>query len=159
MKPTTRFVLSLLVGALGCTGSAPTEVQRTLAMLSSSVPDVPHAVAELSGSTMLTEVTASGPYLGFDTSIYPGDIAMQAWREHAGYDWVGFYLPAPCHKDDSWTGKRETIERMGWGVAVVYVGQQTWGRTPRLLAKIVLGGVGGRDHRVRHGQWYLRDDE
>jgi hypothetical protein len=89
-------------------------VDQTLASLSASVPDAPHA-----------------PYLGFDTSDYPGDAVMQSWRAHTEYDWVGFYLPAPCHKDTSWSGTRDTIEAMGWGVAVVYVGQQTWGRTPR----------------------------
>lgn len=126
-----RLALSLLVAAFGCSGSESTEVERTIAALSATVPDVPQAVAELSGSAALQEITDSGPYLGFDTSIYPGDGAMRSWKEHTDYDWVGFYLPAPCHKDASWSGKRDTIERMGWGVAVVYVGQQTWGRTPR----------------------------
>ena len=81
------------------------------------------------------------PTSGSIRARYPGDAAMQSWREHAGYDWVGFYLPAPCHKDESWSGKRETIERMGWGVAVVYVGQQTWGRTPRLGARVPAGAT------------------
>ena len=120
-----------LTVALACTGGASTGLERTLAAVSASVPDVPHAVAELSGSSILQEVTDRGPYLGFDTSDYPGDAAMQTWREHADYDWVGYYLQAPCHKDDSWTGKRDALEVMGWGVAVVYVGQQTWGKTPR----------------------------
>src|SRR4030095_16576310 len=124
-------VFPLLTVALACTGGSPTGIDRTLAAVSASVPDVPHAVAELSGSSILQEVTDKGPYLGFDTSDYPGDAAMQSWREHADYDWVGYYLQAPCHKDDSWTGKRDTLETMGWGVAVVYVGQQTWGKTPR----------------------------
>ena len=26
------------------------------------------------------------------TSEYPGDAAMQAWRSHTDYDWVGYYL-------------------------------------------------------------------
>jgi Domain of unknown function (DUF1906) len=43
---------------------------------------------------------------------------------------VGYYLSAPCHSDSSWEGKRETLSSMGWGMAVIYVGQQTWGRTP-----------------------------
>lgn len=107
--------------------------------LSASVPDVPHAVAELSGSPALQHVTDKGPYLGFDTSIYPGDAAMKSWRTHAGYDWVGFYLPAPCHKDESWLGKRDTVEAMGWGVAVVYVGQQTWGKAPRASTRTSAG--------------------
>ena len=131
MLSSRRLMFPLLTVAFACTSGAPTEVDRTLAALSASVPDVPHAVAELSGSSILQEVTDKGPYLGFDTSDYPGDAAMRAWREHADYDWVGYYLQAPCHKDDSWSGKRDTLETMGWGVAVVYVGQQTWGKRPR----------------------------
>jgi hypothetical protein len=131
-----RLALLLFVALVGCSSSAPTELERALAAVSAAVPDVPGAVAEVSGSAVLQEVTDNGPYLGFDTSIYPGDAAMQSWRDHANYDWVGFYLPAPCHKDESWSGKRETIERMGWGVAVVYVGQQTWGQTPQPGARV-----------------------
>src|SRR3954466_1133017 len=73
----------------------------------------------------------SGPHLGFDTFAYPGDEAMHAWlTADKPYRWVGYYLPAPCHNDDSWEGKRDTLSGMGWGMAVIYVGQQTWGRTP-----------------------------
>lgn len=72
-----------------------------------------------------------GRHLGFDTNIYPGDKIMQAWKgAESPYEWVGYYLAAPCHKDPSWMGKRETLRKMGWGLAVIYVGQQTWGRTP-----------------------------
>jgi hypothetical protein len=70
-----------------------------------------------------------GRHLGFDTYAYPGDEVMRAWR-HADvpYEWVGYYLPsAPCHKGTSWGGKRQTLAEIGWGVAVVYVGQQPWG--------------------------------
>jgi len=104
-----------------------------------TLPAVPGAIAEASGSLRLAEVTEKGPYPGFDTSLYPGDGTMAAWREHAGYHWVGFYLPAPCHKDASWSGKRDTLEAMGWGLAVVYVGQQTWGRKPRPGARVPRG--------------------
>src|SRR3712207_4325372 len=54
---------------------------------------------------------------------------MRAWRAaEVPYEWVGYYLPsAPCHKGTSWGGKRQTLTDMGWGVAVVYVGQQPWG--------------------------------
>ena len=77
-----------------------------------------------------------GQYLGFDTYRYPGDSAMRAWKDaiDAPYGWVGYYLPAPCHRDSSWTGKRQALVAMGWGMAVVYVGQQTWGRTPPALS-------------------------
>src|SRR5215212_2944774 len=72
-------------------------------------------------------------HLGFDTYAYPGDDAMRAWREDgAPYEWVGYYLPsAPCHKGESWSGKRQTLTDMGWGLAVIYVGQQVWSGTPR----------------------------
>jgi hypothetical protein len=64
---------------------------------------------------------------GFDTSIYPGDAAMRAWRAPGSpYAWVGYYLPAPCHRDASWTGRRAALAADGWGFAVLYVGQQTW---------------------------------
>ena len=67
---------------------------------------------------------------GFDLWRYPGDDAMQAWRDASPYEWVGIYLPAPCHRDSSWVGTRDRIERMGWGTAVLYVGQQVFEGTP-----------------------------
>lgn len=66
-------------------------------------------------------------HLGFDTNRYPGDRSMQRWKDVEHYTWVGYYIPAPCHKDASWSGKRATLERQGWGMAVIYVGQQYWG--------------------------------
>jgi len=76
-----------------------------------------------------------GKFLGFDTNTYPGTATMTAWKNTPGspYKWVGYYLPAPCHNDRSWEGKRDTLIQMGWGLAAVYVGQQTWGKTPRNL--------------------------
>src|SRR5690348_6437830 len=119
MHRSKRLALGLIAVAVAACSGTPTELDRTLAAVSASVPDVPHAIADLSGSPLLQEVTNKGPYLGFDTSDYPGDAAMQAWRENAGYDWVGYYLTAPCHRDGSWSGKRDTLEAMGWGLAVV----------------------------------------
>ena len=64
---------------------------------------------------------------GFDTSVYPGDAAMRAWRAPSSpYEWTGYYLAAPCHSNVSWLGKRASLAAMGWGTAVLYVGQQTW---------------------------------
>jgi hypothetical protein len=71
----------------------------------------------------------AGSHLGFDTNVYPGDRAMDAWRRSGEYEWVGYYLGAPCHSDLSWMGKREHLEKNGWGLAVIYVGQQTWGNS------------------------------
>jgi hypothetical protein len=110
-------LLSILaVVVLAACGSAPT------AELSDAV----------SGAvSTMTPDDVSERHLGFDTYGYPGDAAMTAWRdESVPYEWVGYYLPAPCHKDASWSGKRQKLTDMGWGLAVIYVGQQTWGGTP-----------------------------
>ncbi len=84
-------------------------------------------------SDNITSNLRAGKHLGFDTYAYPGDEAMLAWRQDgAPYEWVGYYLPsAPCHKGETWAGKRQTLDDMGWGVAVIYVGQQVWSGTPR----------------------------
>lgn len=63
---------------------------------------------------------------GFDTRDYPGDGVMARWREHSPYRWVGYYLPAPCYTGTSWVGRRATLERLDWGIAVLYVGEQDW---------------------------------
>lgn len=63
---------------------------------------------------------------GFDTRDYPGDDVMARWLEESPYRWVGYYLPAPCHTGTSWQGKRSTLRSMGWGIAVLYVGEQDW---------------------------------
>jgi hypothetical protein len=82
------------------------------------------------GSTTVTR--PDGPrgdsivaFPGFDIANYPGDAAMRAWKYPASpYYWVGYYLPAPCHRDTSWAGKRASLTEMGWGIAALYVGQQ-----------------------------------
>lgn len=97
-------------------------------------------VAALLFSTAACSGTGAGPgaaapdpspvaargFPGFDTSLYPGDDVMRTWRVASPYRWVGYYLPAPCHRDASWAGKRATLEAIGWGTAVLYVGQQAW---------------------------------
>ena len=93
-------------------------------------PSIGLAVASAT-QQIADDLSDAGPHLGFDTFAYPGDDAMRAWLSaDKPYSWVGYYLSAPCHNDDSWEGKRETLANMGWGMAVIYVGQQTWGRTP-----------------------------
>ena len=91
----------------------------------------------------LADAQQEGRNMGFDTHTYPGDRTMAAWKAAPGapYRWVGYYLPSPCHKNRSWVGKRRTLVDMGWGLAVVYVGQQTWGRTPRKLTAARLASL------------------
>lgn len=99
------------------------------------VSDAMHEVTQLTDVALAARAKSGAPagrHLGFDTYAYPGDDVMEAWRNEAvPYEWVGYYLPAPCHKGSSWSGKRERLADMGWGMAVIYVGQQTWDRTPR----------------------------
>jgi hypothetical protein len=69
---------------------------------------------------------ADGILPGFDTRTYPGDAAMRAWYDASPYHWVGYYLSAPCYTGTTWNGRREEIASMGWGMAVIYVGEQDW---------------------------------
>ncbi|HUG40827.1 MAG TPA: glycoside hydrolase domain-containing protein [Longimicrobiales bacterium] len=76
---------------------------------------------------------------GFDTRDYPGDAVMAAWRESSPYRWVGYYLPAPCYTGTSWDGRRAALAGMGWGLAVLFVGEQDW------AASAPSGAVSGAD--------------
>lgn len=110
------------------------------AFVATHVPDLltssPVALAAVVNPMSLTQLlpltdAREGRHLGFDTYAYPGDEVMRAWRTEAPYEWVGYYLPAPCHSGVSWMGTRQRLADMGWGMAVIYVGQQTWDKTPR----------------------------
>ena len=111
------------------------------------------AAAATGQSAPLADRVGNGGYLGFDTGNYPGDQAMLAWRSStAPYEWTGYYLPSPCHQDDGWSGKRDTLTRMGYGLAVVYVGQQTWGRKPGAPHMIPVQVTSRVHQRVGHGK-------
>lgn len=117
-KTDWRSILALLTG--GLIVSTGTTIET---------PSIGDAVT--AASARIADNLSNGPHLGFDTFAYPGDDAMRAWlTADKPYKWVGYYLSAPCHTDATWEGKRETLSNMGWGMAVIYVGQQTWGRTP-----------------------------
>ena len=128
MRPLVQTLVAASVAAtfVSTHGSRLTSSPRELVLdvvneLSTTITDV----AEKNGPDR------TGRHLGFDTYAYPGDAIMRAWRhKDVPYEWVGYYLPAPCHKGRSWVGKRERLADMGWGMAVIYVGQQTWDRTP-----------------------------
>jgi Domain of unknown function (DUF1906) len=65
------------------------------------------------------------PFLGLDTSVYPGDNVMQTLRTQAHVIFTGFYLaPAPSHPNASWMQKRAFLSGLGYGFAPVYLGQQ-----------------------------------
>jgi hypothetical protein len=67
---------------------------------------------------------------GFDTRVYPGEETMRAWRRDSPYEWVGYYLASPCHRASSWSGTRPVLEQAGWGIAILYVGQQLFESAP-----------------------------
>jgi hypothetical protein len=129
------LVLATAGLAIACGRSATEpDADSEIATVAAQVAQV--AAAVTGQKAPLADAQQEGKVMGFDTHTYPGDETMAAWKAAPGapYRWVGFYLPAPCHKDRSWSGKRQTLVDMGWGLAVVYVGQQTWGRTPRPTA-------------------------
>jgi len=108
---------------------------------SSDVATVAAKVAQVAAAVTgqnapMADAQQAGKNMGFDTHTYPGDKTMAAWKAAPGapYRWVGYYLPSPCHRDKSWSGKRQKLVELGWGLAVVYVGQQTWGRKPKPLS-------------------------
>ncbi|MEA2174828.1 MAG: N-acetylmuramoyl-L-alanine amidase [Blastocatellia bacterium] len=81
------------------------------------------------------EVTTFQSYPGLDMGDYPGDEVM---REVFGkpYVFTGYYLNSPCHRDrptghwTPWMGHQQTLKEIGWGLVVVYVGQQVVGASP-----------------------------
>ena len=129
VRPRLRDVLLLLAGGVFVASKGHDTVQRQAAAAVDQAASAAASVASL-GPDPAVEVTGAsraGRHLGFDTYAYPGDAAMRAWRHRdVPYEWVGYYLPAPCHKGTTWSGKRERLVEMGWGIAVIYVGQQAW---------------------------------
>jgi hypothetical protein len=122
-----------LAMACGRSSTGPGE-SANVAGVAATVAQV--AAAVTGQDAPLADAQQEGKNMGFDTHTYPGDRTMAAWKAAPGapYRWVGYYLPSPCHKNRSWVGKRQTLVEMGWGIAVVYVGQQTWNRAPRKLS-------------------------
>lgn len=125
--------------------AVPTMQSTRVGNMAAAVADAP---AQLVRSV---EDAVERQYLGFDTNIYPGDRTMAVWAKDGTYDWVGYYLEAPCHHDVSWSGKRDTLTSMGWGLAVVYVGEQSWNTKKRsrkrtaCATKFVTSANGTRD--------------
>jgi glycoside hydrolase-like protein len=138
-KRALRNLLMLLVAAASASLEAPRLAHRPLAEATAELVDIPDATAD--AVTRVAGVTSptSSSHLGFDTNVYPGDKAMDAWKRSGQYEWVGYYLSAPCHKDDSWAGRRAHLVDNGWGLAVIYVGQQTWGQSysPTTVRQVV----------------------
>ena len=124
-----RLSLARILPALALAAACSRGARDNAAQVSADIAEF--AAAATGQQAEIADAVKTKSYLGFDTGTYPGDKAMRAWRTGgAPYEWTGYYLPAPCHPDQGWSGKREILKSMGYGLAVVYVGQQTWGRIP-----------------------------
>jgi len=124
-----RNLLLLALAAVTATIGAPQLARSPLGGLPGELAELPQEAADAT-VRLAAAAKSTGSHLGFDTNGYPGDETMRLWKDEGTYEWVGYYLPAPCHKDTTWSGKRQTLVDMGWGMAVIYVGQQTWGKVP-----------------------------
>jgi Domain of unknown function (DUF1906) len=148
-KRSLRNAILLAAAAVSASLEAPrlsrTSLHSAAAELTAAPAAIGGAVAQLASSTS----RSSHGHLGFDTNVYPGDNAMDAWRRAGEYEWVGYYLGAPCHSDDSWSGKRAQLVRSGWGLAVIYVGQQTWGRSYAPTTRTVVVHKKKKGHKTR----------
>lgn len=134
LKRLTTLLAALAAIGVAC-GRTSTEPDTANSVANAAATVAQVAAAVTGQDAPLADDQLDGKHLGFDTHTYPGDKTMHAWKTaaNAPYSWVGYYLVSPCHKDASWSGKRTTLSGMGWGLAAVYVGQQTWGRTPKPL--------------------------
>lgn len=65
---------------------------------------------------------AERQFVGFDCNDYPGDAALPVLRKH--FTFVGYWLnPPPGEKANTWTGKRETLLREGFGFLLLWNGR------------------------------------
>jgi hypothetical protein len=75
-------------------------------------------------------------HAGFDTSGFPGTATMATIKSTTNFEWCGFYLgPAPSHPDTGWMAHRADLVAQGWGLAPLYVGQQTIGPGSHTVTK------------------------
>ena len=126
-----RTLVAIPVASVFVASNAGQLTQAPVALAATIASELPNTITDVARGRYGEKASRPGRHLGFDTYAYPGDEIMNAWR-HADvpFEWVGYYLSAPCHEGKTWMGKRERLADMGWGMAVIYVGQQTWDRTP-----------------------------
>lgn len=72
----------------------------------------------------LQEKSAPRAYLGFDLNIFPGSAALPVLRKN--FSFSGYWLsPPPGEKANTWRGKRELLEKAGFGFLLLYRGRQS----------------------------------
>jgi hypothetical protein len=83
-------------------------------------------------------------FAGLDTYAYPGDATMRWLLANTNLVWTGYYLaPSPSHGDATWMGTRAKLQKAGWGIAPIYVGQQII-RPGSLNPSTATGAVDGK---------------
>ena len=93
----------------------------------------PLTIAALARDIEIVTVTRGFP--GLDMGGYPGDAVMRKIFNDP-YVFCGYYLNSPCHRDkpvghwEPWMGNVQTLKEIGWGLVIVYVGQQVKGASP-----------------------------
>jgi hypothetical protein len=73
-------------------------------------------------STNIALPQPTTPHLGFDANDYPGDTALPALRKHFAF--TGYWLNNPPGETaNTWSGKRDTLRRAGFGFLVLFNGR------------------------------------
>jgi hypothetical protein len=85
----------------------------------------------------------NGSFAGFDKRDFPGLDQMGVWMRESPFVWTGYYLASPCFGGQAWTGQRAQLEAQGWGIAVLYVGQQAPKATRATSDSNVAAAAGG----------------
>lgn len=99
--------------ALSCK-AAPNSSETSSSSTSSSNSDSTPA-AGANAPAPQTKTT----YLGFDRNTYPGDDALPILRKTFAFS--GFWLgPPPGEKINTWQGKRQLMQSLGFGFAALY---------------------------------------
>lgn len=69
-----------------------------------------------------TASSAAASYLGFDRNDYPGDENLPLLRQTFSYS--GYWLNSPPgEKTNTWAGKRQTLQSVGFGFLVLFNGR------------------------------------
>src|SRR5271163_2962586 len=69
-----------------------------------------------------TPSTTTQNPIGFDSNNYPGDAALPALRRHFAF--AGYWLTnPPGEHNNSWQGKRDILQRNGFGFLVLANGK------------------------------------
>ena len=80
------------------------------------------AVAMLLSARAFERSRQAVTYLGFDRNDYPGDENLPALRKT--FSFTGYWLNnPPGAKANSWRGKRETVQRAGFGFLLLFNGR------------------------------------